>query len=233
MWRYWLAPSPGRTRAGDQISPARIGEPHFVGSISRGHRNAPNYPPRFSEPRLIKELSTPNLQRSISTSFRVEASAMGKNIHEIRDPIHVFIRLDSHEREVLNSRPFQRLRHIHQLALTSARAYLKGHESCARSRRRALASAAGLRPFRAGWLHRLQAAELRSLRSPITTLSWNSEIIPRPPLPRLGWPGSAAWLAERRWVRGLELSCDPARFRVPCDCGGPREITPHPRHVIH
>jgi uncharacterized protein len=40
------------------------------------------------------------------------------DIHEIRDPIHVFVRLDSHEREVLNSRPFQRLRHIHQLALT-------------------------------------------------------------------------------------------------------------------
>ena len=35
---------------------------------------------------------------------------MPKNIHEIRDPIHVFIRLDS--------RPFQRLRYIHQLALT-------------------------------------------------------------------------------------------------------------------
>jgi uncharacterized protein len=38
--------------------------------------------------------------------------------HEIRDPIHVFVRLDSHEREVLNSRAFQRLRHIHQLAMT-------------------------------------------------------------------------------------------------------------------
>jgi HD superfamily phosphohydrolase len=43
---------------------------------------------------------------------------MPKNIHEIRDPIHVFVRLDNHERKVLNSRPFQRLRHIHQLALT-------------------------------------------------------------------------------------------------------------------
>lgn len=43
---------------------------------------------------------------------------MPKNVHEIRDPIHVFVRLDNHEREVLNSRPFQRLRHIHQLALT-------------------------------------------------------------------------------------------------------------------
>jgi len=41
-----------------------------------------------------------------------------KHTHEIRDPIHVFVRLDNHERDVLNSRSFQRLRHIHQLALT-------------------------------------------------------------------------------------------------------------------
>ena len=41
-----------------------------------------------------------------------------KNIHEIRDPIHVFIRLDNDERKVLDSHPFQRLRHIHQLAMT-------------------------------------------------------------------------------------------------------------------
>ena len=43
---------------------------------------------------------------------------MTKNVHEVRDPIHVFVRLNSRERKVLNSRPFQRLRHIHQLALT-------------------------------------------------------------------------------------------------------------------
>ena len=43
---------------------------------------------------------------------------MGKTFHEIRDPIHVFVRLDSDERKVLNSRPFQRLRHVHQLALS-------------------------------------------------------------------------------------------------------------------
>ena len=43
---------------------------------------------------------------------------VAKNIHEIRDPIHVFVRLDNDERKVLNSRCFQRLRHIHQLALT-------------------------------------------------------------------------------------------------------------------
>jgi uncharacterized protein len=43
---------------------------------------------------------------------------MGKYFHEIRDPIHVFVRLDSDERRVLNSEPIQRLRYIHQLALT-------------------------------------------------------------------------------------------------------------------
>jgi hypothetical protein len=43
---------------------------------------------------------------------------MAKNVHEIRDPIHVFIRLDSDERKILNSQPFQRLRYIHQLAMS-------------------------------------------------------------------------------------------------------------------
>lgn len=43
---------------------------------------------------------------------------MAKNIHEVRDAVHVFVRLDSEEREILDSRAFQRLRHIHQLALT-------------------------------------------------------------------------------------------------------------------
>ncbi len=37
---------------------------------------------------------------------------------EIRDPIHNFIRLESDEVQVLDSAPFQRLRNIHQLALT-------------------------------------------------------------------------------------------------------------------
>lgn len=43
---------------------------------------------------------------------------MVKNIHEIRDPVHVFIKLDNDERKVLDSPPFQRLRYIHQLATT-------------------------------------------------------------------------------------------------------------------
>ena len=41
-----------------------------------------------------------------------------KNFHEIRDPVHNFILLDTDERRVLDSRPLQRLRHIHQLALS-------------------------------------------------------------------------------------------------------------------
>lgn len=43
---------------------------------------------------------------------------MAKHLHEVRDPIHVFVRLSSDERRVINSRPFQRLRYIHQLAMT-------------------------------------------------------------------------------------------------------------------
>lgn len=39
-----------------------------------------------------------------------------KHDHEFRDPIHVFVTLDSAERRIVDSRPFQRLRHIHQLA---------------------------------------------------------------------------------------------------------------------
>ncbi len=43
---------------------------------------------------------------------------MAKLFHEIRDPIHVFIKYDSHERKVIDSRPFQRLRHINQLGMS-------------------------------------------------------------------------------------------------------------------
>lgn len=43
---------------------------------------------------------------------------MSKQTHEIRDPVHVFVRLSTAERKVLDSKPLQRLRHIHQLATT-------------------------------------------------------------------------------------------------------------------
>ena len=41
-----------------------------------------------------------------------------KRYHETRDSIHGFIKLDSDERRVLDSPPVQRLRHIHQLAMS-------------------------------------------------------------------------------------------------------------------
>lgn len=44
---------------------------------------------------------------------------MSKHIHELRDPIHNFIHFDSKEKIAIDSRPIQRLRHIHQLALTN------------------------------------------------------------------------------------------------------------------
>jgi hypothetical protein len=43
---------------------------------------------------------------------------MSNRTHEFRDPIHSFIKLDSEERKLVDSRPFQRLRYIHQLALS-------------------------------------------------------------------------------------------------------------------
>lgn len=43
---------------------------------------------------------------------------MLKSSHEFRDPVHVFIRLTPDERKVVDSEPFQRLRQIHQLAMT-------------------------------------------------------------------------------------------------------------------
>jgi HD superfamily phosphohydrolase len=43
---------------------------------------------------------------------------MTKRTHEIRDPIHTFIHLDSDEREAVDSRAVQRLRHVQQLGMS-------------------------------------------------------------------------------------------------------------------
>jgi uncharacterized protein len=44
---------------------------------------------------------------------------MSNNLqHDLRDPVHDFVRFSDEERRIINSGPFQRLRHIHQLALT-------------------------------------------------------------------------------------------------------------------
>ena len=45
-------------------------------------------------------------------------SLVAKRYHEIRDAIHGFVRLESDERRVLDSPPIQRLRNIHQLAMS-------------------------------------------------------------------------------------------------------------------
>src|SRR5205823_7215001 len=61
-------------------------------------------------------------RRSRPHSRFVGASAyscrVAKEHNEIRDPVHVFVEADPDELAVINSAPFQRLRHIHQLALT-------------------------------------------------------------------------------------------------------------------
>jgi hypothetical protein len=43
---------------------------------------------------------------------------VAKHWHEFRDPIHEFIGVRADERKIIDSRPFQRLRCIHQLALS-------------------------------------------------------------------------------------------------------------------
>jgi uncharacterized protein len=43
---------------------------------------------------------------------------MPKVTHEFRDPIHDFISVSNDERRVIDSKPVQRLRHVHQLAMS-------------------------------------------------------------------------------------------------------------------
>lgn len=44
---------------------------------------------------------------------------MAQRLHEVRDPVHVFVYFDDDERQVINCPRFQRLRSIHQLSLSS------------------------------------------------------------------------------------------------------------------
>jgi len=50
--------------------------------------------------------------------YKVNYDRMTKNFHEFRDPIHTFVKMDSTEKRVLESFPFQRLRYIRQLSTT-------------------------------------------------------------------------------------------------------------------
>ena len=54
---------------------------------------------------------------NMRTDVRPQSSA-AKRRHEFCDPVHDFISVDSDERRVIDSPPLQRLRHIHQLAMT-------------------------------------------------------------------------------------------------------------------
>lgn len=58
------------------------------------------------------------LRRSLGRGYRAYSCRVPKEFNEIRDPVHVFVEADPDELAVVDSRPFQRLRHIHQLALT-------------------------------------------------------------------------------------------------------------------
>lgn len=48
----------------------------------------------------------------------LEPAHLPKVTHEIRDPVHGFINVLTDERRIIDSRPVQRLRYIHQLAFT-------------------------------------------------------------------------------------------------------------------
>lgn len=56
--------------------------------------------------------------RSIGLPVTILLDHVTKHQQEIRDPIHNFVRATADEVLAINSPPFQRLRHIHQLALT-------------------------------------------------------------------------------------------------------------------
>jgi HD superfamily phosphohydrolase len=74
---------------------------------------------RACSPRLPQLVSRQRWSRSRNARLRRgRLPVPRKRIHEIRDPIHVFVHLDSEDRRVLDSGPVQRLRHIRQLAMT-------------------------------------------------------------------------------------------------------------------
>jgi HD superfamily phosphohydrolase len=52
------------------------------------------------------------------TIGRIPMRLSAKISHEVRCPIHGFIRFNNLERSLIDSRPLQRLKHIHQLAMT-------------------------------------------------------------------------------------------------------------------
>src|ERR1700727_2806015 len=66
----------------------------------------------------IMALAERDIQEAALSSRANRGRASMKHSHEFRNPIHTFIEVRTDERKVIDSRPFQRLRHIHQLALS-------------------------------------------------------------------------------------------------------------------
>src|SRR6266849_484589 len=66
--------------------------------------------------RTSKRARVPKLSRLLESE--AYGCPVAKEYNEIRDPVHVFVDADPDELAVINCRAFQRLRHIHQLALT-------------------------------------------------------------------------------------------------------------------
>ena len=60
----------------------------------------------------------PGIGRTRRGCSSVTAAMAKKQTIEVRDPLHVFVKLSAAELPVLNCAAFQRLRHIHQLALS-------------------------------------------------------------------------------------------------------------------
>lgn len=68
-----------------------------------------------------REDSCPQPERSGRFAARAQCRGgrpMKKVRHEFRDPVHGFIHVNPDERDVIDSAPVQRLRHIHQLSLS-------------------------------------------------------------------------------------------------------------------
>lgn len=72
-----------------------------------------------SKTALLKLAATNfNAYNSGVSLLKAGVEALAKRYHEFRDPIHTFVRAENAERALINSDYYQRLRNIHQLALS-------------------------------------------------------------------------------------------------------------------
>ncbi len=68
--------------------------------------------------KIFSDLLSPNTCPTLVVALGSYLPGPQKTIHEVRDPVHVFIHLDSDDRRILDAPPVQRLRYIRQLAMT-------------------------------------------------------------------------------------------------------------------